>query len=432
MLVNYHYLRYNNTSLKGCKFMKNVKEITITIDGESWQKALDKAFKKKNKEVTIDGFRKGAAPKEIYFGLESLFMDAVDFVMDEAYTNALEEAKTVPVIEPKLDITEINENKVTFKFTITSKPEVILGEYKKLGLKKEKAKVSKEEIDAEVKRIRDQFAEIAPKEDDSVEVGDTAVIDFEGFVDGKSLDGGKGENYPLEIGSHTFIPGFEEGVVGMKSGETKELKLKFPDDYVADLKGKEVTFNVTVREIKQRIIPELNEDFYQDLGYDNIKTEEEFLGEVEKVLLDRKNAEIEDEFVEKCLEKASNNMKVEINPEIIDDEVHRMIHQFDEQLKMQGIKLEDYMAITGITHEKLHEQMEPEATKRVKYRYLLEAIAEAEKIDFTEDEVKARSKEMADNYGISEEELLNAYGSLEVVKYDMKMHKAIEILKENN
>ena len=415
--------------------MKNVKEITITIEGEDWQKALDKSFKKKNKEVTIDGFRKGTAPKEIYiknFGLESLFMDAVDFVMDEAYSKALEEAKAMPVVEPKLDIKEINENKVTFMFTIISKPEVTLGEYKKLGLKKEKAKVSKEEIDAEVKRIRDQFAEIAPKEDGVVEVGDTAVIDFEGFVDGKSLDGGKGENYPLEIGSHTFIPGFEEGVAGMKIGETKELNLKFPDDYVADLKGKEVKFNVTVREIKQRIIPELNEDFYQDLGYDNIKTEEEFLNEVEKVLLERKNAEIDDEFVEKCLDKASSNMKVEINPEIIDEEVHRMIHQFEDQLKMQGIKLDDYMAITGMTHEKLHEQMEPEATKRIKYRYLLEAIADAEKIDFTEEEVQAKSKEMAENYGITEEELLKAYGSLDIVKYDMKMHKAIEILKENN
>lgn len=415
--------------------MKNVKEITITIEGEDWQKALDKSFKKKNKEVTIDGFRKGTAPKEIYvknFGLESLFMDAVDFVMDEAYSKALEEAKAMPVVEPKLDIKEINENKVTFMFTIISKPEVTLGEYKKLGLKKEKAKVSKEEIDAEVKRIRDQFAEIAPKEDGVVEVGDTAVIDFEGFVDGKSLDGGKGENYPLEIGSHTFIPGFEEGVAGMKIGETKELNLKFPDDYVADLKGKEVKFNVTVREIKQRIIPELNEDFYQDLGYDNIKTEEEFLNEVEKVLLERKNAEIDDEFVEKCLDKASSNMKVEINPEIIDEEVHRMIHQFEDQLKMQGIKLDDYMAITGMTHEKLHEQMEPEATKRIKYRYLLEAIAEAEKIDFTEEEVQAKSKEMAENYGITEEELLKAYGSLDIVKYDMKMHRAIEILKENN
>ena len=414
---------------------KNKDVVTIEIAGKDWEKALDKAFKKKVKEVKVDGFRKGSVPKNIYiekFGIESLYMDAANDVVQDAYTKALQDSKVEPVIEPAIDVKEINEEKVVFEITITGKPEVKLGDYKNLKVKKEDVEVSKEEVDHEIEHLREQFAEIRVKEDGEVEDGDTAVIDFKGTVDGKDLEGGSGENFPLEIGSHTFIPGFEEGVVGMKSGETKELKLKFPDDYVVDLKGKEVTFNVTVREIKQRIIPELNEDFYQDLGYDNIKTEEEFLSEVEKVLLDRKSAEIEDEFVEKCLEKASNNMKVEINPEIIDDEVHRMIHQFDEQLKMQGIKLEDYMAITGITHDKLHEQMEPEATKRVKYRYLLEAIAEEEKIDFTEEEVKARSKEMADNYGISEEELLNAYGSLEVVKYDMKMHKAIEILKENN
>ena len=415
--------------------MKNVKEITITVDGESWQKALDKSFKKNNKEVKIDGFRKGTTPKDLYiknFGLESLFMDAVDYTMDEAYNKALKENNLIPVIEPKVDIVEINKDIVTFKFTITTKPEVILGDYKKLDIKKEEAKVSKEEIEAEIKKIRDEYAEICPKENGPVEMGDTAVIDFLGYVDGKELEGGKGENYPLEIGSKIFIPGFEEGLIGMNIGEKKELNLKFPKDYVENLKGKDVKFEVTVREIKERVIPELNEEFYQDLGYDNIKTEEEFTKEVEKVLLENKNKALEDEFLDKCLEKASENLKVEINPEIIDDEVHRMIHQFENQLTMQGIKLEDYAKITGMTHEKLHEQMTPEATKRIKYRYLLEAIADAEQVDFNEDETKAKAEEMANNYGISVEELINAYGSLDIVKYDMKMHKAMEILKENN
>ena len=251
-------------------------------------------------------------------------------------------------------------------------------------------------------------------------------------MDGKPFEGGKGENYPLEIGSNTFIPGFEDGLIGMNVGETKELNLKFPKDYVADLQGKDVTFKVTIREIKERIVPELNEDFYKDLGYDNIKTEAELEAEVEKVLLNRKEVEIEDAFTEEVLSKASSNMKVEINKEIISDEVHRMIHQFEDQLKMQGIKIDDYMNITGMTHEKLHEQMEPEAIKRIKYRYLLDTIAETEKIDFTNEEVDAKAKEMADNYGITVEELLKAYGSNEIVKYDMKMHKALEILKENN
>ncbi len=415
--------------------MKNVKEIEIKIEGETWENALDKAYKKKNKEVKVEGFRKGTAPKNIFikkFGIESLYMDAVDFVMDEAYKKALDEAKITPVIEPKLDITSINEKEAIFKFTITAKPEVTLGEYKKLGIKKETVKVTKEEIDEEVSKLQNQLAEIAPKEKGKVEKGNTAVIDFEGFVEGKALEGGKGENYPLEIGTNTFIPGFEDGVIGMAIGETKELNLKFPEDYVADLKGKDVKFNVTVREIKERIVPELNEDFYKDLGYENIKNETEFRKEVENVITERKTADIEDAHLEKCLEKASENMKVELSEDIISEEVHRMIHQFEDQLKMQGIKIDDYMQITGMTHEKLHEQMEPEATKRIKYRYLLEAIADVEKIDFTEEEVNKKAEEMASNYGITVEELLKAYGSNEIVKYDMKMHGALEIVKNNN
>lgn len=415
--------------------MKNVKEIEIKIEGETWENALDKAYKKKNKEVKVEGFRKGTAPKNIFikkFGIESLYMDAVDFVMDEAYKKALDEAKITPVIEPKLDITSINKKEAIFKFTITAKPEVTLGEYKKLGIKKETVKVTKEEIDEEVSKLQNQLAEIAPKEKGKVEKGNTAVIDFEGFVDGKALEGGKGENYPLEIGTNTFIPGFEDGVIGMAIGETKELNLKFPEDYVADLKGKDVKFNVTVREIKERIVPELNEDFYKDLGYENIKNETEFRKEVENVITERKTADIEDAHLEKCLEKASENMKVELSEDIISEEVHRMIHQFEDQLKMQGIKIDDYMQITGMTHEKLHEQMEPEATKRIKYRYLLEAIADVEKIDFSEEEVNKKAEEMASNYGITVEELLKAYGSNEIVKYDMKMHGALEIVKNNN
>ncbi|MBO4601405.1 MAG: trigger factor [Bacilli bacterium] len=414
---------------------KNVHEIEVKIEGKDWGKYLDKAFKKKNKDTKIDGFRKGQAPKDMFikkFGIESLYMDAVDAAVDEAYKKALEDAKIIPVVEPKLDVKSVDKDKVEFKFTLISKPEIKLGEYKKLGVKKETAKITKKEIDEEVEALRSQMAEIVLKEKGAVAEKDTAVIDFKGYVDGKELEGGTGSNFPLEIGSHSFIPGFEEGLVGMKSGETKTLDLEFPKDYVKDLAGKKVKFDVTVHEIKTRKLPELGEDFYKDLGYEDMKTEEEFRKEVEKVLSERKQKELDDKFLDECLDKASNNMKVDINDEIIDDEIHRMIHDVEHKLQMQGLTIEQYYEFTGLTHEKMHEQMHDEAVKRVKLRYLIESVADAEKIDFTKKEVDAKAEEMATNYGITKDELIKAYGSDEVVKYDMKMHRALEIIKENN
>ncbi len=411
---------------------KNVIEKEVTIEGAEWEKALDAAFKKQNKNAKIDGFRKGTAPKNIFikkYGIESLYQDAIEKVADIAYKKVLDETKAKPVIEPTLDIKSIDEKKAVFKFTIINKPEVTLGEYKNLGIKKEEAKITKKEIDEEIARLQTQFAEVVVKEKGAIEKGDTAIIDFDGYVDGKKLDGGHGENYPLEIGSNTFIPGFEDGLIGLKVGDTKELNLTFPEDYVADLKDKKVKFDVKVNEIKTKVLPKLGTEFYLDLGMDDVKTEEDLRKEIEKNLKEEKQVKIEDEYIEKCLSKAAGNMKVDINPEIIDEEVHRMMHQLAEQLKMQGLSLEQYQQFTGMDHEKMHEQMEPEAKKRVEYRYLLDAVSEKEKIEFTKDEVEAKAKEMADNYGISVDELIKAYGSMDIVKYDMQMHRAIEIVK---
>ncbi len=412
--------------------MKNVHTIDVELTKEEWAECLDKAFKKQNKNVKIDGFRKGTAPKDMFikkFGIETLYNDAVDEAINSKFGKAIIDSKLTPIIEPRVDIKKISDTDFGFTITVITKPEVKLGEYKNLGVKKETAKVTKAEIDEEIKNLRNQYAEIVPKKDGKIKAGDTAVIDFEGTVDGKLLDGGTGKNYPLEIGSNTFIPGFEDGLVDMMVNEEKELNLKFPENYTEELKNKDVTFKVKVLDIKERVLPEMNEDFFLDLGMEDVKSEADLRKKIEEDIKKHKEAHIEDEYVEACLEKALKNAKMELNEEIIDDEVHRMIHQFEEQLRMQGLNMEQYAQFTGMTHEKMHEQMEPEAKKRVGYRFLIDKVAETEKIEPTEKEVKDHLAKLAKEYGTTEEEITKMYGGLDVVKYDLKMYNAIEIIK---
>lgn len=414
---------------------KNTEKITIEIKGEEWEKALDKSFKKNVKKAQVDGFRKGSVPKNIYiekFGIESLYQDAYESVVDDAFKSAQDKTEVKAEIQPTVDIKKIDKDGIEFEFTFVGKPEVKLGKYKDLKVKKDKLEVTQEEVDHEIEHLREQFAEIRVKEDGVVEKGDTAVIDFKGTVDGEELEGGTGENYPLEIGTNTFIPGFEDGVLGMKVGEEKDLHLKFPDDYVKDLAGKEVIFHVTLHEIKSRILPDIDEDFFKDLGYDKVTNAEELAKEVENTLKESKQKDIDDRFLEDVLKTASENMEVELPEEIIDDEVHRMMHQFESQLKMQGLTMDQYYQFTNTTHEYMHKEMEPEAIRRIKYRYLLEAVSEAEKIEVTDEEADKDATEMADNYGISKEELIEAFGGMEVLKYDSKMRKTLKFLQENN
>jgi trigger factor len=413
--------------------MKNVHTIEIKIEGKEWADCLDSSFKKKVKDIKVDGFRKGAIPKEVYikkFGIESLYTDAVDMVVGSAYEKALKDNNLTPFAEPKVDIKGISDSTIIFEFTIVTKPEITLGAYKNLKVKKDKIEVTKEEIEKEIESLQNKYAEIVIKSKGTVEKGNTAVIDFEGTVDGKKLDGGTGENYPLEIGSNTFIPGFEDNLIGMKVNETKTIDLKFPSDYVDELKDKEVTFKVTVREIKERKLPELNEDFYKDLGYD-VKDKKGLETKIEEEIKKRKELQVEDKYIEDVLDAASKNMKVTLNEEIIDEEVHRMMHQMEEQLKMQGLTMDQYFEFTHTTHHDMHEKMEPEAIKRIKYRLLLESISEKEDIKVTEAEAKKQAKEDSEKYGMKEEEYINMFGGIELIKYDIKMKKTIEFLKNN-
>ena len=412
--------------------MKNVHTINITVEGKEWTSAIDAAFKKKNAQVTIDGFRKGKAPKDVFiktYGKETLYVEAIDVALPKAYKKVLEDNKLVPACEPKVEVKGMDDDHIEFEFVIITKPEVKISKYKGLGVKKEKAKVTKEEIAHELDHMRGHLAEIVVKEKGKVETGDTAVIDFEGFVDGVAFDGGKGEDYSLEIGSNTFIPGFEDGVVGMKKGETKDVKVKFPEDYVADLKGKDAVFKVTVKEIKTRVLPEVNEDFFKDLGYDDIKTQEELEKKIESHILEHKNEEIENKYIDALIDAGIKNMTVEINPEIIDEEVQRMIEDLGKRLEMQGVPLESYLQFTGMTMDKFKENARPEAEKHIKSRYLLDEIVAKEKLDATEEEIEAHAASQAEKYGIEAKEIIEMYGGLEIVKYDLLIHKAIKILE---
>ena len=413
---------------------KNIHEIEIKIDKKEWKDAIDKSFEKVSKKVKVDGFRQGKVPRNIFekkFGVESLYEEAINIVLPNAYEKVFKDNKDLsPIMQPKIDIKDINENEVVFIFTITTKPEVKIKKYKNLGIKKEKVKVTKEEIDNQIENLRNQYAELEIK-DGKIENGDTAVIDFEGFKDGVAFEGGKGENYPLTIGSNTFIPGFEEQLIGLKADDEKEVLVTFPEEYASEeLKGQKAVFKVKVHEVKIKKLPEMNKEFFDDLGYDNVENEEQLRDLIKTDLEAKKDYENENKYVDDLLEEVSNNTTVNIPDELIHEEAHHMVHNYEEQLKMQGITLDMFYEFTHSDEHALIEQMTPEATKRVKYRFILEEIVELEKIEVTEKEAKEHVKETAKKYNIKEDELIKEYGSLDNIIYDLKMQKALDIIKE--
>ena len=413
------------------------KQIEIKIDGKKWEDALDKAFKKANKKAKIDGFRPGHAPKEVFlkkYGKESLYMDAADAVLNDAYEQMLNENKDVELVaQPEIALKSIDEKGVTFNFTLTTRPEVKLKKYKGLKVKKESAKVTKEEINHAIDEMRSRYAETMNKENETVEDGDTAVIDFEGFKDGVAFDGGKGENYSLKIGSGTFIPGFEEQLVGMKKGDEKEIKVTFPKDYHAeDLKGKEVTFKVKVNDVKTTVIPELGEEFYADLELEGVNSKETLEATVKDMIKTRKEANVENKFIDDLIEAAIKQIEVDVPHVMIHDEIDRMLRQYEENLRMQGLTLEQFYQFTNSDEQALRDQMHEEAEKRVLSRYMLEEVAKAEKIDITDKEAEEEAQKLAEKYQMEKDEFLKMFGGLDMIKYDQKMRKAIEVLKENN
>ena len=414
----------------------NKNEVVIKIEGQEWKDALDKAFKERVKTVTVDGFRKGKVPRDIYekkFGKESLYLPASDYVVEKAFKEALEESKLVPVVQPSVDIKNVDDKGIEFTFKIITKPEVKIKKYKGLKVVPEKVKVTKEEIEHEMGHLLERFTETRSKENGVVENKDIAVIDFEGFKDGKPFDGGKAENYELEIGSNTFIPGFEEQVIGMKLNEEKDINVTFPEDYHAtDLKGAKVVFKIKVNDIKEKVEREFDKDLFDDLAIEGVDSKEKLEAHIKEDIVAQKEMDAENKYVDALLEAVSKNVEVDIPEEMVEEEINRLIQRYDEQLRMQGISIDMYYEFTKTTEKDLRAQMEKEAYSHVLYRLMLEELLEIEKVEVKDDEVDTEVKDMAKKYNMKEDEFVKAFGGKDMVKYDLEIRKVIELLKEYN
>ncbi|MFA5602525.1 MAG: trigger factor [Bacilli bacterium] len=408
-------------------------EITVKVEKTEWEEALNQSFNKIIKDVKIDGFRKGKAPRNVYeqkHGKEKIYMDAVDSLLQGVYTKVLKETKLIPVVQPIFELKDVSDKGVTYIITIITNPTVTIEKYKGLGIKKEEVKVTKKEIKEEIENIKKQYAEIEIKES-PIEIGDIAVIDFEGFKDGISFEGGKGENYPLEIGSNAFIPGFEDQLIGLRANAKKEVEVTFPDEYHSeDLKGKKVTFKVEIKEVKRKVIPEINKEFFEDLGMEGISDLKSLEKDVEDRIKAKKEVSNENVYIDNLLKEVATNTKVEIPEEITEEEIKRMIGQFSEQLKLQGMGLDQYYQMTNTKEEDIKKHMKPEAENRVKYRLILEKIAELEDIKITDKDAQKEADKLAERYQMETEEFLKMFGGIEMIKYDLKMRKAMETLKE--
>lgn len=409
--------------------------VNYKVNGEEWKKAVEEAFDKLNQKVTIDGFRKGHAPRKVFeqkYGQGEILIEASDKLIQNHFYDILNEKNLELAAEPKVDLVKLSNEDLEVNYTFFVNPEVKLGEYKNLKVKKEKVKVTKEEVDHQIHHLLEDYAELISV-DRAVKTGDYAIIDYEGFKDGVAFDGGKAENYSLEIGSGTFIPGFEDQVVGMKKGETKDINVTFPEDYHAEnLKGAKVVFKVTLHDVKERSVPKLDKDFFDDLGIEGVDSKEKLEETVEKEIKERKEHEAEDKYIDELLKKASNNIEAEIEDEIYEAEIDRIYNQFIERMKMQGIDEDMYFKYTNSSKDVLREQMKEEAQTRVKERYLLMAIAKEQKFEVTMKDAEARVKEMAESYKVSENEIIDAFGGIENIKFDIEMKKSIEYLKECN
>jgi trigger factor len=425
-------LRFMQTKWE--KIEGNTALLEVEVEEERVNDALDRAFKKVVKQVVVPGFRKGKVPRKIFeakFGVESLYRDALDILLPEVYPAAVEEAKIEPVDRPDIDVIQLEKGKpLIFKAKVTVKPEVILGEYKGLPVEEKDVAVTPEDVAKELENLRKSHASIVVVEDGTVENGDTVLLDFEGYMDGAPFEGGQAENYQLEIGTGTFVAGFEEQLIGMARGEEKEITVRFPDDYHAEhLRGKEAVFKVRIHEIKRKELPELDDEFAKDIS--EFDTLDELKADLENKLKEKAERDKKAYMEQQVVDQAVANATIDVPDVMIRNEIEHMYADFENRLRMQGIALDLYFQFMNTTPEKIKEEMRESAEKRVRTALVLEAIGKAEEIEVTEKDIEAELTKIAESAKLDVDkvkEIFSSRGQLDSLKAEILTRKTVDFL----
>ncbi|WP_027085360.1 trigger factor [Cohnella panacarvi] len=420
------------------KIEKNIGVLEVEVDAEQVASALDKAFRKVVQKVNVPGFRKGKVPRGIFearFGIESLYQDAIDILLPEVYTKAVEDTGIEPIDRPDIDVEQFGRGQAfKFKAKVTVKPEVKLGEYKGLVVPAEDASVGEEEINAELNRLQQRHAELVVVDEGPAQLGDHAVIDFEGFLEGVPFEGGKGENHTLELGSGSFIPGFEDQVVGLNIAEEKDIEVSFPENYHAEnLAGKPVVFKVKLNELKRKNLPALDDEFAKDVS--EFDTLDEYKADLTSKLQERKAKELETVRENAVVDKASEGAELEVPEVLINNEIDNMLKDFENRLRMQGMNLQLYFQFSGQDEAALREQMKSDAEKRVRNNLVLEEIAKVEGFEVSDADMEEELQNLSKMYNRSADELRNIFASngyLESLASDLKVRKAVKFLIEQS
>ena len=418
------------------KLEGNVVELKVEFDSEEWKASQNKVLKRVAQNINVPGFRKGKAPVAMIkqrINMSMLLEDAMEQLLNDRYTQLLKDNGVEPVAQPEVTPDEITEKVLKVTLKIQEKPDVTLGQYKDIEVKKDEVNVTDEDIDNEIKSIQERNAEWVVKEEGEVEEGDTAVIDDEGFMDGVAFEGGKDENHHLVIGSGQFIPGFEDQVKGMKANEEKDIVVTFPEDYQAsDLAGKEATFKVVVHEIQYRTLPEIDDELAKDAGIDGVETLEDLKTNIQTRLQNQRETEAEDKYTNELYEKVIENTPIDVPAVMIDNEVNAMLEEVKRNITSQGLDFDTFTKLTGQDENAIREELRPQADSRVRFNLILEAIAKQEELTVSDEELEEEFKQIAQSYGREVDEMKKMLsGVTDSISHDIMMRKAVKVIRDN-